>query len=232
MGGSALILLLFTTLVVRVLLKLHQTLDQYQHSQARLQRLAAQLRDIVLLLRASDPKIVDTNDAAVGALGLKELRTRRLDHLYPDIVTDQLLHTLYEESLVRLESTALVRPQRRRILTDSTVTWLDNSSREILRAVSSGVSHRARVEDLRKEKQRQLARLARYDRLTGLPNRQRLIAQLEKTLRRWQAPGLPLVPAVMGLNLAQCSHARPPSTGIRLDGIRSQGMGCSRLAWQ
>jgi diguanylate cyclase (GGDEF)-like protein len=186
MGGGAVILLLFSGLVIGLVLKLRRTLGQYEEAQARLQRLAAQLREIVLLVRASDLRIVDANDAAVSALGtsLKELTTRRLDDLYPDIIIEQLLHTLQEESAMRLESTSLVTPQRQRILTDSTVTWLDNTSREYLCVVSSDVSHRERVEDLRKEKERQLARLAHYDTLTGLPNRQRLIALLGKTLRQ------------------------------------------------
>jgi len=182
LGSIALALIIFTSVLLGLSLRLRRTLLDYEVAQQRLQRLARQLRDMVLLVSPHDLCIVDANEATLTKLGctLEQIRTRTLTELYPQLTAHRLESLPRSGDGTAYESMPLSGQSGTRIWTDVTVNWLNEGQQDYWCLVATDVTHREEVGDLKRENKRQLSHIAQHDALTGLPNR----VYLNKHLKR------------------------------------------------
>jgi len=186
LGSISTVLILFTSAILLLILRLRRTFADNEAAQQRLRRLTRQLQDMVILVDPKDLRVLDANEAMLRKMNcsLEQLRTRTVAELYPELTPDKFYSTNSDPQGALCQATPLMTNPDSPLLADVTVSRLQDSDREFLCFVGTDVTHRQRVELLQRDNQRRLSHMAQHDALTSLPNRLYLRTRLRRAMQR------------------------------------------------
>jgi diguanylate cyclase (GGDEF)-like protein/PAS domain S-box-containing protein len=185
LGSIVALVLIFGGVVVLLVLRLHRSYAAHQSVETRYRNIAAQLGESILVTDAISFRIVDANDAVLGALAYSraELYTRTALDIYPDLDATVLAEAGVNESGRLICTSRMRRNDGTFGECEISITHLIENGRKLLCLVGHDVSHRKAAEEQQKANQRRLLHLAQHDPLTGLPNRLYLRSKLPRVIK-------------------------------------------------
>jgi diguanylate cyclase (GGDEF)-like protein len=184
LGSLAILATLFFSLLLLLLLRLKRSFIAQEAARNRLRRITGQLQELILVVDAATLRIVDANEALLRSLGCThaELIVRPLQQIYPDLATGGVIRQAGETGAAKTFGSRLQCDATRLIPVDICVSRLEEGGRQLLCLVARDLSEQHAADLQKRENQRKLFHMAYHDALTGLPNRQCVMARISKLL--------------------------------------------------
>jgi diguanylate cyclase (GGDEF)-like protein/PAS domain S-box-containing protein len=166
--------------------RLSRSLNDQQSADSRYRNIAAQIREAIILVDATDLRIMEANNAAQRVLGLtaKSLLKRTALDVFPDLQQEVLVGAATLEQAPVICQSRLRRADGTFLAFELSVTRLVDAAGAMLCLVGHDISHRKAAEEAQRANQRKLVHLAQHDSLTGLPNRLFLNSKMPRVLKQ------------------------------------------------
>lgn len=167
--------------------RLRTSFDRHSAAERRYRRIAAQLREMLLIVDAHTLIVTEMNQAMREALGIhaEEISHTSLNKLMPRLQLSELLENDSSSTTRRLtRETLLCRMDGTTLDVEYSLTPVRDGGQQLVCISARDISEKRRAEEQRRENQRKLIHIAHHDQLTKLPNRMYLHTKLPQVIRK------------------------------------------------